>query len=103
MKILISTLGSRGDTQPYLALALGLKEAGHPVTLAAPRSFIGWIQSYGVSAHPVRVNPQEVLQSITQTSNPLQAMPSFRKVMKTGVTEGSHRRNIIRNYSDHLK
>ncbi len=87
MKILISTLGSRGDTQPYLALAVGLKEAGHQVTLTAPLSFIEWIQSYGVNTHPVRFNPQEVMQSITQTRNPLQAMLSMRKVMKTGLTE----------------
>ena len=29
MKILIFTLGSRGDVQPYLALAVGLQQAGH--------------------------------------------------------------------------
>jgi sterol 3beta-glucosyltransferase len=34
MKILILTLGSRGDVQPYLALAVGLQRAGHRLTLA---------------------------------------------------------------------
>jgi len=87
MKILISTLGSRGDTQPYLALAVGLQQAGHRVTLVAPLSFVEWIQSYGVSAHPVRFNPQEVLQSITKTKNSLQAMRTMREVMNTGVME----------------
>jgi UDP:flavonoid glycosyltransferase YjiC (YdhE family) len=28
MRILIFTLGSRGDVQPYLALAVGLQRAG---------------------------------------------------------------------------
>jgi len=87
MKILISTLGSRGDTQPYLALAVGLQQAGYRVTLVAPRSFTEWIQSYSVNAHLVRFNPQEVMQSITKTKNPLQAMRAMREVMNTGVME----------------
>ena len=85
MKILISTLGSRGDTQPYLALAVGLQRAGHRVTLTAPSSFVEWIQSYGVGAHPVRFNPQEVMVSLSKTKNPFQAMRAMREVMNTGV------------------
>jgi sterol 3beta-glucosyltransferase len=87
MKILISTLGSRGDTQPYLALAVGLQQAGHQVTLAAPRSFMEWIQSYGVNAHPVRFNPHEVMQSMSKTKNPFQAMRFMREVVNTGVAQ----------------
>ena len=37
MKVGIFTFGSRGDVQPYLALALGLRQAGHDVFLCAPR------------------------------------------------------------------
>jgi UDP:flavonoid glycosyltransferase YjiC (YdhE family) len=87
MKITISTLGSRGDTQPYLALGVGLRQAGHRVTLVAPRSFTEWIQSYGVNAHLVRFNPQEVMQSLAKTKNPFQAMRAMREVMNTGVME----------------
>lgn len=87
MKILISTLGSRGDTQPYLALAVGLQQAGHRVTLVAPDSFIEWIQSYGVKAHPVRFHPHEVMRTISKTKNPFQAMRAMREVMTTGVME----------------
>jgi sterol 3beta-glucosyltransferase len=85
MKILISTLGSRGDTQPYLALAVGLQAAGHRVTLTAPRSFVGWIESYGVRAHAVRFDPQQVMQDLTGTRNPLQALRALREVLQTGV------------------
>ncbi|HEY4717533.1 MAG TPA: glycosyltransferase [Anaerolineales bacterium] len=87
MKILISTLGSRGDTQPYLALAVGLQQAGHRVTLVAPRSFIEWIQSCGVNAHPVRFNPQDVMQTISKNKNPFQAIRIMREVVNTGVME----------------
>ncbi|SDT50603.1 glycosyltransferase [Jiangella sp. DSM 45060] len=36
MKVLLITHGSRGDVQPFAALAKGLAEAGHTATLAAP-------------------------------------------------------------------
>ena len=34
MRIAIQTLGTRGDVQPYVALGLGLRRAGHDVVLA---------------------------------------------------------------------
>lgn len=36
MRLLITTWGSRGDFQPYLALARGFQQADHKVKLAAP-------------------------------------------------------------------
>lgn len=36
MNIALLTVGSRGDVQPFVALARGLQDAGHRVTLAAP-------------------------------------------------------------------
>ncbi len=33
MKIVIPTIGTRGDVQPFIALAQGLGRAGHTVTL----------------------------------------------------------------------
>jgi UDP:flavonoid glycosyltransferase YjiC (YdhE family) len=34
VKILVATIGSRGDVQPYVNLCQGLHAAGHDVTLA---------------------------------------------------------------------
>jgi sterol 3beta-glucosyltransferase len=39
MRVAIETLGTRGDVQPYLALARVLQERGHVVQLAAPAQF----------------------------------------------------------------
>ena len=38
MKIAITTIGTRGDIQPYIALALGLKEAGYDVLLVSAKN-----------------------------------------------------------------
>ncbi len=62
MHIAISTLGSRGDVQPLLALAIGLQQAGHRATLVTSHTFADWIRAYGVEVHPVHFSPQEILQ-----------------------------------------
>ncbi len=38
MKIGIQTWGSDGDVRPFIALAAGLRAAGHDVTVAATHS-----------------------------------------------------------------
>ncbi len=62
MKIVITSHGTRGDIQPYLALAVGLQSAGHQVTLATSYSYTEWIQGYGVQAHPTPFDIQEFTQ-----------------------------------------
>lgn len=49
MKILMITIGSRGDVQPYVALGKGLQAAGHWVTMCAPSSFESFIHNEGLA------------------------------------------------------
>jgi len=35
VRVAVLAIGSRGDVQPYVALGLGLRAAGHDVRLAA--------------------------------------------------------------------
>ena len=53
MRIAIQTLGTRGDVQPYLALARGLMARGHDVQLAAPQQFASFASSHGVPFAPL--------------------------------------------------
>lgn len=53
MKIIVATIGSRGDVQPYINLCQGLQSAGHKVTLATNPTLIPLAQSHGVAATPV--------------------------------------------------
>lgn len=53
MKVLILTSGSRGDVQPYIALAQGLADRGHTPLLAAPEAFQGFASDHGVPFAPV--------------------------------------------------
>ena len=53
MRILIPTIGSRGDVQPFIALAQGLARAGHAVTLATHPAMQSLAQSHGVAFRPI--------------------------------------------------
>src|SRR5688572_22787080 len=53
MRALLLAMGTRGDVQPMVALALGLKAAGHEATLAAAPDFGPWVTSFGVRFVPV--------------------------------------------------
>jgi sterol 3beta-glucosyltransferase len=48
MRVAIETLGSRGDVQPYVALALALLARGHDVQLAAPAQFQGFVERHNI-------------------------------------------------------
>lgn len=60
MKITLITYGSRGDVQPFLALSLGLKKAGHSVILAAPQRFAGFVEQHGIPCAPLAGDPDEL-------------------------------------------
>ncbi|MGJ7874786.1 glycosyltransferase [Streptomyces rochei] len=53
MKVLLYTHGTRGDLQPYLALAYALNRAGHSATLVGPSRYSDFAESYGVQFTPV--------------------------------------------------
>ena len=53
MRVLLSTIGSRGDVQPLVALGLQLKALGQEVRLCAPPDFQEWIEGFGISVTPI--------------------------------------------------
>ena len=48
MKAFVLVYGTRGDVQPYLALALALDRAGHEVWLAGPGPFTSFVTDHGI-------------------------------------------------------
>ncbi len=62
MRITVLAIGSRGDVQPLLALAVGLKQTGrHKVRFAAPDNFESLVREYSLDFFPLGVNAHEVL------------------------------------------
>ena len=53
-KIVMALFGSLGDLHPYLAVAIGLQERGHEVTIATSKMYRREIEGEGVGFHAVR-------------------------------------------------
>jgi len=53
MKIVVATIGSRGDVQPYINLCQGLQEASHDVTLATNPTLCPLADTHSVKSVPV--------------------------------------------------
>ena len=56
------TIGSRGDVQPYIALAKGLIAEGHRVRIATHGEFKEWIESHGIEFGYVGGDPAELMR-----------------------------------------
>lgn len=63
MRIVILALGSRGDTQPYVALGLALRQSGHYVRIIAADDFASLVQSHGLEFLPAGLSAHEMLDS----------------------------------------
>ena len=78
MRITILTYGSRGDVQPFLALAVGLQSAGHSVRLAAPFSFSDFVKQHNISFVPLPGDPEQLSALFNDAGqNPLRIVRSI--------------------------
>lgn len=71
MRVTILAFGSRGDVQPFLALAVGLKKQGYSVTLAAPTIFRSLVESNDQQFVPIAGDPEEISRILNSAGNNL--------------------------------
>jgi sterol 3beta-glucosyltransferase len=83
--ITILTTGTRGDTQPYIALGMELKKTGHTVRVAAFENYETFVKSHGLEFYPIkgdvsRVAASDGAQGAAKADNPLKLLLSFNKL-----------------------
>lgn len=61
MKVLILTHGTRGDVQPYAALALALRTAGHEPVLAGPAAMASLAELHDITFAPLHDGPNTLI------------------------------------------
>jgi sterol 3beta-glucosyltransferase len=59
--ITLLTSGTRGDVTPYIALGLGLRDAGYNVRIAAPIGFADIVQTSKLTFAPFEGNPSDLM------------------------------------------
>src|SRR5258708_24207832 len=87
MRILVAAMGSRGDVQPMVALAMALRARGHDVLVSAPPDFAAWARELGLQFQASGRNVQEVLteHSAAMGANPLRILRAIRKIIAAEV------------------
>lgn len=62
----MKVVGTRGDVQPFIALGIGLEEAGHRVRLAAHANFRAFVTSFGLEFFPLGGDPKVLSQYVVR-------------------------------------
>ena len=72
-QIVILTYGTRGDVQPFVALGVGLRDAGSKVRIAAPGAYGEFIQTLGLEFAPLPGDPGILANQLVEYAgfNPL--------------------------------
>jgi sterol 3beta-glucosyltransferase len=79
MRVTITTGGSRGEVQPYVALGSGLQAAGHQVRIAAQSPYEGFVRSRGLEFHPISGDPHRLVAGLLEEgTNPVGFALRFR-------------------------
>lgn len=65
MHVAIITLGSRGDVQPYVALGVGLRRAGHSVCIITHAPFADLVRSHDLDFYALDDEQYELFQTPT--------------------------------------
>lgn len=84
MKVLLSSIGSRGDVQPMLALALELRAQGHAARFCAPPNFRSWIEAFGFEFVPIGPDVREMARASGPATFALPT-PEQRKMLAAGT------------------
>jgi vancomycin aglycone glucosyltransferase len=85
LRILLSTIGSRGDVQPLVGLAWQLKELGQEVRLCVPPDFKDWIESLGMPVIPIGPELRSTAKANSPANAPTPPTPEQRRQMIEGT------------------
>jgi sterol 3beta-glucosyltransferase len=90
VRVLISTQGTRGDVQPFVALARALGRRGHSVSMCAPEGFRSTIERHGIDyaymSNAVLELTEAVLRAPTRTEQ-RRLFKGFGAIIRAGLED----------------
>ena len=85
MRVLLSTIGTRGDVQPLVALALQLKALGQKPHLCVPPDFREWIDSLGMDVTTIGPELRTFMAASTAASPTPPSLERRRQLAEASV------------------
>lgn len=92
LRVILASVGSRGDVQPMLALAQALRASGHVPVIAAPPNVESWVRQLGFEFAPLGVDIQQWLaeHSDIMTGNPVTMLKGASQYLNEQIPEQAH-------------
>jgi len=90
MQVFLSSIGSRGDVQPLLALALELRALGCRPRLGVAPNFREWVESYGLECRPIGPDLRK-MPAVSGPANPTPPTPEQLQQMAVIAVRGQFR------------
>ncbi|KAJ5765727.1 hypothetical protein N7520_005286 [Penicillium odoratum] len=79
MNIVMQIVGSRGDIQPFVALGIALKQAGHRIRIATHEIFRSLVQDVGLEFFNIGGDPRKLMAYMVKNPGLLPSMETLRK------------------------
>lgn len=92
VKIGVVALDHQGGVQPYAALALGLRRAGHTVTMIAPTDSVAWLEGLGLH---VRALSGGAVEAAREAAKDAAREAKEAKDVKDGAREVPRPRGVV--------
>jgi sterol 3beta-glucosyltransferase len=88
MTIALLAVGTRGDVQPFIALALGLRDAGFSPLIISAKNEEAFVRGFGLPFHALNVDVQKIMddqevQEMGKGDNPIAFARSHLQASKT--------------------
>ncbi|WP_394830240.1 glycosyltransferase [Pendulispora rubella] len=94
MNVLLSSIGTRGEVQPVLALALELRALGHHASLCVPPNDEHWVESFGLRCFPIGPDLEKGLRGAGgDPAKPFKPTPEQRRQL--GVATVRHQFQVL--------
>ncbi|ALD49085.1 polyprotein [Hot pepper alphaendornavirus] len=84
--VIFSTIGSRGDIEPYIAWSQVIRELGAECKFLVPTDYVGYVNNFGFEALGLQVNSQDLITTCISAErskwNPVKLYQVWKKMFE---------------------